>query len=148
MGLWLLFFPNSPYILTDLFHLATRSGMPKWFDLLMLLSFAWTGLVMGIFSLMDIQSVVTRRYSEILAWFCSVVFIVLGSFGIYLGRYLRWNSWDIVTTPQPLIRDIYHIVVDPLNHPGTVGITLVFSAFLTLVYMTFFYLKNGGEKTH
>ena len=148
IGLWLLFFPNAPYILTDLFHLETRGGMPKWFDLLMVLTFAWTGLILGFASLMDIQQVVTNRYSRFTGWTISILSIIMGSFGIYLGRYLRWNSWDIVTSPESLVRDIYHIVINPVGHPRTVGMTLVFSAFLILVYMTFFFLKPEKESSY
>ena len=145
-ALWLLFFPNAPYILTDLFHLQTRGGMPKWFDLLMVLTFAWTGLIMGIASLMNIQRLITRLYSQTLGWIVAISSIILGSFGIYLGRYLRWNSWDVVTAPEPLIRDIYQIVFNPFEHPRTIGMTLVFSAFLILAYMTFIFLKPEASE--
>ena len=148
IGLWLLFFPNAPYILTDLFHLETRGGMPKWFDLLMVLTFAWTGLILGFASLMDIQQVVTNRYSRFTGWTISILSIIICSFGIYLGRYMRWNSWDIVTSPESLARDIYHIVINPVSHPRTVGMTLVFSAFLILVYMSFFFLKPEKESSY
>lgn len=148
IGLWLLFFPNAPYILTDLFHLETRGGMPKWFDLLMVLTFAWTGLTMGIASLMNVQHVLSNKFSIMVGWVISILSIILGSFGIYLGRYLRWNSWDIVTSPESLIRDIYQIVINPIGHPRTVGMTLVFSAFLILVYMTFVFLKPETKESY
>ncbi len=148
VGLWLLFFPNAPYILTDLFHLETRGGMPKWFDLLMVLTFAWTGLIMGIASLMNIQRIVSNKFSLFIGWTVAIASLVMGSFGIYLGRYLRWNSWDIVTSPEPLIRDIYQIVINPIGHPRTVGMTLVFSAFLILVYMTFVFLKPKTRESY
>ncbi len=142
VALWLLFFPNAPYILTDLFHLQTRGGMPKWFDLLMVLSFAWTGLIFGILSLMQVQEVITRFYGQLTGWITSISSIILGSFGIYLGRYLRWNSWDVVTSPKPLLKDIYYMAIDPFAHPRTVGMTLTFSAFLILVYLTFKSLRS------
>jgi len=141
VALWLLFFPNAPYIITDLFHLQTRGGMPKWFDLLMVMTFAWTGLTFGIVSLMDIQRVLSRLFNKSIGWIVAIGSIVLGSFGVYLGRFLRWNSWDILTSPKPLARDIYHIVLDPLAHPRTIGMTITFSAFLLLVYLTLKYVN-------
>jgi uncharacterized membrane protein len=56
---WLVFFPNSPYILTDLLHLRAMLGVPCWYDLLMILSFAWTGLLFGFLSLRDMETLLT-----------------------------------------------------------------------------------------
>ena len=99
MLLWLLFVPNSFYILTDLFHLEKFHSAPKWFDLLLIFSFAWNGLVLGILSVRKAELILEtfsgRGYSLL------IVFIVmwLNAFGIYIGRYLRYNSWDIVMQP-------------------------------------------------
>ncbi|NJO88137.1 MAG: DUF1361 domain-containing protein [Chloroflexia bacterium] len=90
--IWLLFFPNAPYILTDLFHLKRNLVMPIWFDLLLILSFAWVGLMYGFISLWNIEKVLHRFIKKRWVTFISTSLLFVGSFGIYLGRYLRWNS--------------------------------------------------------
>ena len=132
---WLLFFPNSPYILTDLFHLKQRSMVPYWYDLALILSFAWNGLMLGFISLMDMQTVITKRTSQPWGWAFSIVSLILGSFGIYLGRYLRFNSWDILSHPIPLLRSIAGRILNPLHHSQTMGVTITFSAFLIAGYI-------------
>jgi uncharacterized membrane protein len=102
---WLLFFPNAPYVLTDLLHLRPFM-VPVWYDLLMLLSFAWTSLMIGFVSLSDMQSLISQRFNQLAGWLFVGVALVLGSFGIYLGRFLRWNSWDVLTEPRRLLNDI------------------------------------------
>lgn len=89
---WLLFFPNAPYILTDLFHLRSRTNMPMWFDLVLILSFAWTGLVVGFMSLWDIEKNLRHHFNTKAIAMVSVVLLFVSAFGIYVGRYLRWNS--------------------------------------------------------
>jgi uncharacterized membrane protein len=132
---WLCFFPNAPYILTDLFHLKQRSGVPYWFDLALILFFAWNGLMLGYASLMDMQAVFARRFNKLTGWMIAIGSLVLASFGIYLGRYLRWNSWDVVTSPMSLLNDIAEMIMNPTLHPRTYGVTLIFSAFLVLGYL-------------
>jgi uncharacterized membrane protein len=133
--LWLLFFPNAPYILTDLFHLKQRAGVPYWYDLALILFFAWNGLMLGYASLMDIQHVLTKLFNRFVGWFVAVSSLVLGSYGIYLGRYQRWNSWDIIASPIGLFYDIIRPFTDPFAHPRTFGVTLIFSIFLVLGYL-------------
>ncbi len=131
---WLLFFPNSPYILTDLFHLRTQRSAPIWFDLVVILSFAWTGLMYGFISLMDLSALLQRHLHTRWVTLITVFFLFLASFGVYLGRYLRWNSWDILSNPFGLFSDILDRFVDPLAHPTTWGVTILFGVLLNMMY--------------
>lgn len=142
LGIWLLFFPNAPYILTDLFHLRLNSNMPKWFDLILILSFAWTGLIFGYLSLWDIEKLLSKYLSQFWISLISVSLLFIGSFGIYLGRYLRWNSWDILNEPFYLIYDITDRLVNPLDHPRTWGVTIFMGVFLNMIYWTFRLIKR------
>jgi len=131
---WLVFFSNAPYIITDLFHLRQRS-VPLWFDLMVILSFAWNGLLLGYFSMMNIQEVVEERMSKTVGWLMVVGAFFLSGFGIYLGRYLRFNSWDVISNPQPLISDITHRILHPLQHISTYGVTIIYASFFILSYV-------------
>lgn len=134
---WLLFFPNAPYILTDLFHLRSRSSAPIWFDLVLILSFAWTGLLYGFLSLWDIEKMLRQSVNRLGVTAISVGLLLLGSFGIYLGRYLRWNSWDIISEPFNLMYDIGDRIMNPFDHPRTWGMTILMGIFLNILYWSF-----------
>lgn len=143
-AVWLLFFPNAPYLLTDLFHLQPRPGVPYWYDLALILSCAWNGLMLAYASLTDMQTLVRRRLGFWAGWVFATLALVLGSFGIYLGRYLRFNSWDIITDPIALFYDIVNRILHPFGHAQTWGVTIVFAAFLLLGYLT---VRLLGEDT-
>ncbi|TNE31458.1 MAG: DUF1361 domain-containing protein [Bacteroidetes bacterium] len=138
---WVLFFPNAPYILTDLFHLSLHSAMPIWYDLVLILSFAWTGLLFGIMSLRDIQKILAVRISPLVIKALTVFFLFTSAFGIYIGRYLRWNSWDILHHPSALFADLLQRVAHPTEHPRTWGMTITLGIFLNIVYWTFTHLR-------
>ena len=133
---WLLFFPNAPYILTDLFHLDARPGVPLWYDLALILSCAWNGLMLAYASLSDMQRLVQQRLGFGAGWAFATLALLLSSFGIYLGRYLRFNSWDVLTNPLTLFFDIVNRILHPFSFPGTWGVTLVFGVFLLIGYGT------------
>ena len=142
LGSWLLFFPNAPYILTDLFHLRFKTGMPIWFDLILILSFAWTGLLFGFLSLWDIEQLLSKSLKQRTVTLISVALLFAASFGIYLGRYLRWNSWDILTEPSGIVYDIGHRFIHPFDHPRTWGMTLFMGVFLCMIYFSFRLVKR------
>ena len=88
---WLLFFPNAPYILTDLIHLGPKSNARFWTDLVLILIFALIGLVLGFLSLFLMQRLVARRHGWPAGWLFVGVVAGLSGFGIFAGRFLRWN---------------------------------------------------------
>jgi len=133
---WLLFFPNAPYILTDFQHLVTNAATaPVWFDVLMLIWFAWTGLLLGVVSLFMVQEIVTRNFGRLTGWIFAFGVIVLSSVGIYLGRFLRWNSWDVLQDPLPIAHDIYSILRHPFSNIRTYGFILLFTLLFLFVYL-------------
>ena len=134
---WLLFFPNAPYILTDLLHLHTRPGVPKWYDLMLLLSFAWTGLLVGFASLLRVQELLAQWWGRRVTRFTVPLLIVLCGYGVFLGRFQRWNTWDVLQRPGALFQDVLGHFTDPFTHGGTLGLAVVMSGFLLLGYYTF-----------
>jgi len=112
---WLFFIPNSFYIITDLFHLGINT-VPLWFDLALLLSFAWNGLLLGILSVRQIEKMVLQEWprSPELAFVIPVMF--LNAVGIYVGRFLRFNSWDIISNPFALMSEVCNILVHPFHY--------------------------------
>lgn len=133
--MWLLFFPNALYILTDLFHLHRNSGMPEWFDLLLILSFAISGVLLGLFSLRSMHSIVEKLHSKLVGSFFVLGSIVLGSFGVYLGRFERYNSWDVFRMPLEITKEISNRILYPTDHPRTWGLTIGLSVLLALLYL-------------
>lgn len=142
LGVWLLFFPNASYILTDLFHLSHNSSMPIWFDLVLILSFAWTGLLYGFLSLWNLEELMEQFLSKKMITALSVLLLFVSSFGIYIGRYLRWNSWDILHHPTKLMGDIGDRIINPFDHTRTWGVTVFMGLFLTMLYFTFKFLRK------
>lgn len=135
--LWLLFFPNAPYILTDLQHLGhPKPGVPVWFDVLLLIWFAWTGLLLGMVSLFLMQDIVRREFGRITGWLFVFAVGILGSLGIYMGRFLRWNSWDLLFNPFQLLKDFLYYA----THPSLQSIIFigVFSTFFIFFYITIY----------
>lgn len=144
---WLVFFPNTSYVLTDLIHLKQKYLVPIWFDLIMILSFSLTSLYLGLISLLWMQEVVTIVKGKIWGWIFSVAVLTLSSFGVYLGRFNRWNSWNIFTNPKEIFVDVFERLKDPLVHPRTIGFTISFFTFSFLIYVFIYTLNAPQVKT-
>jgi uncharacterized membrane protein len=135
--LWLIFFPNAPYILTDLQHLAKESNSaPVWYDVIVLVWFSWTGLLLGLVSLYLMQDIIQRTFGRWPGW--AFVFIVSGlsSFGVYLGRFVRFNSWDLLGDPKEIVVTILGLAIDPSRR--LVAFTILFTVFYLFVYLTLY----------
>lgn len=136
---WLLFLPNAPYIITDFLHLKQRPPVPYWYDILLLFSAAVNGLLLGLLSLFAVEKFLTSRYNKWVSGFILLSSFFLCAFGIYMGRYLRWNSWDIVTNPLEIATAILDRLLNPLDHFKTWSVTLLFGSFLFVMYYS---MKN------
>jgi uncharacterized membrane protein len=134
---WLIFFPNALYLLTDFQHLASGGGnAPIWFDVILLIWFAWTGLLLGIASLYLIQEIITDLFSPFLGWIFAIGVTSLSSVGVYLGRFLRWNSWDLLYDPIPIAKDMVAIMRHPISNLPTYVFTILFTMLFLFIYVT------------
>lgn len=145
-SLWLLFYPNAPYIVTDLFHLTEIEGAPLWYDLILIMIFALNGLVFSILSLHDMHSIAVKKKDKTFGALFLVFIIVLTGFGVYLGRYERWNSWDLFIHTRELLSNIIYILLHPIKHARAYGFTLLFSVFMSIIYFMIYYTAGSISK--
>jgi uncharacterized membrane protein len=141
--LWLLFFPNAPYIMTDLLHLWPRGDVPLWYDMILLLSFALTGLCLGFASLAMMQTKITAEWGRGAGWLFVLAALVLSGFGVYIGRFLRWNSWDVISNPMLLLQDLRLNLTSPLLLAKTAVVTFGLTAVFSSTYLVFAVLPVG-----
>ena len=133
---WLLFVPNSFYMLTDLFHLYDSFSVPRWYDLLLIFCFAWNALLMGILSVRHMEKIIQAIWLYRFDWLFVYPVMLLNALGIYIGRYLRFNSWDVISSPFQLLADILHLLLHPIYYKNAWAMVLCFSFFLSILYMT------------
>lgn len=139
----ILFLPNAPYIVTDLFHLKKELVAPLWLDTILILSFALAGLCFFILTIQELLSLVRRfRNTQRIHLFSKGMLMVLSAYGVYLGRYLRFNSWDIDSDPYHLAKGMARSIFHYDHFKETFGMTLTFAVFLFLIYEIYEILIN------
>lgn len=141
-GAWLLFLPNAPYICTDLMHLGWWRHSIYWVDLVVILLFAWTGLLLGFLSLYLMHSMMRRRYGVVTGWTFVAGVAGLCGVGIYFGRFLRWNSWEVLVHPLEVLSSFGRWASDPLANPKSAVLAALFATFLFVAYLTLHALVN------
>ncbi|MCX6779611.1 MAG: DUF1361 domain-containing protein [Candidatus Magasanikbacteria bacterium] len=143
--LWLFFLPNAPYLITDFIHLTVWYQVPIWYDIILFTSFAWNGLTLGFVSLFlsqeFLKKITTAKKSAILINLC----IFLSCFGIYFGRYMRRNSWDILIHPILIAGDLANTLLTPSNFINMAGMTLTWFLFLFGGYKLFLLLLENKK---
>jgi uncharacterized membrane protein len=139
---WLIFFPNAPYILTDFQHLAySADKQPLWYDVMLLVWFAFTGLLLGMVSLFLMQEIIRREIGRWAGWAFVAAAAGLSSAGVYMGRFLRWNSWDLLRDPTGIAMYSFQRAQDPsLQSIGFIGLFTAFFLFLYITLYTFGHL--------
>lgn len=132
--LWLIFFPNAPYMLTDLQDLARKaSDAPLWYDVIIIVWSSWTGMLLGVISLYLMQDIIVRSFGRTTGWIFVFVISALSSFGIYIGRFVRLNSWDILQDPAETAQEILGIIVDPSMRLA--AFTLLYTSFFLFIFL-------------
>jgi len=131
---WLIFFPNAPYMLTDLQDLARDpGGAPLWYDVIIVVWSSWTGMLLGVISLYLMQDIIARTFGRAPGWIFVFVISGLSSFGMYIGRFVRLNSWDILQDPAETAMEILGIVVDPSMRLA--AFTLLYTFFFLFIFL-------------
>ncbi len=141
-GAWLLFFPNAPYIFTDLTHLSSKFYPHFWVDLMLILLCAFTGLVLGFLSLYLMQSIVTRMFGRVVSWLFVAAVAGLSSVGVYFGRFLRFNSWDVVVKPGRVYQMLDAWRDGSGLNRATPAFLVLFATFLFIAYLTLYALTH------
>jgi uncharacterized membrane protein len=138
--IWLLFLPNSFYIVTDLVHLTKSDQSTIWLDIIILSSFTITGFALGILSILEFEKIIKQSLTTKITNMIVPAICFLCGFGIYLGRVLRYNSWDIISNPMQLSIDI--------GIKLTSKDSLIFSVlFGFFIYSVYFVFKNTTKKS-
>lgn len=134
--IWLLFLPNAPYMITDLIHVSNTAGSIQLYDFILISTFAITGMIAAVQSIRHMimvynthfKTLTMRRQKAIthaLWWLCAL--------GVYLGRVLRWNSWNIINKPRSLFNDVIDLFLSPLDHLGAWLFILAMGTFMSLI---------------
>ncbi len=137
---WLAFLPNSVYLVTDLVHLG--EGVELWRHVLQYGFAAWTGIMLGVVSLRLVHQRIEREWGAIAGWAAVVVSVGLCSIGVVIGRFQRWNSWDLVTRPDAVVASTFEWIRSPFAYVQSTGVALAVAAFFGLAYLTIWALQE------
>lgn len=140
-ALWLLFLPNAFYIVTDFIHLYQRQSIPVWYDAGFLAITSWTGIFLAVTSLNIVHIVVRHYLGHYLGWAFAFVVIGLSGYGVYLGRFLRWNSWDVLFEPTAIIYDTLDPIINPITNADKIGFMVMYTSLFLVTYLTFAWLR-------
>lgn len=145
-GLWLLFLPNAFYIVTDFIHLTNHPSIPIWYDAGLLAITSWTGIFLAVTSLYTIQRIIRDYLGNLFSWGFSLLVIGLNGYGVYLGRFLRWNSWDMMFDARGILSDSYAMLRNPMSYTDKIGFILMYTSLFLVTYLTFAWLLLARDK--
>ncbi len=132
---WLALFPNAPYLLTDFIHVRNGAILSIWYNIIMFFSAAWVGLFAAFYSLSHIETLLGKYFKKLVVWVLLSAALIVSSFGIYIGRFLRWNSWDVFVNPRELVADIWIVFTKSGQHQDAFFFTFIFFIFMLVSYI-------------
>ncbi|MCY7292765.1 MAG: DUF1361 domain-containing protein [Ferruginibacter sp.] len=131
---WLLFFPNALYIVTDIIHLADTQAAPLWYDAVLLFVSSLTGLVLAFASVINTEKYLQKIFAKKYVTPIIMLLLFAGSFGVYLGRFERWNSRDVLHNPLNISLDIATRFAFPFAHTITWAVTFLLTGLYSLCW--------------
>ena len=146
-ALWLLFFPNAPYLITDFVHLRERLPVPLWYDIGLLAAFAWSGCFLAVVSLQTMQRLVRQQCGALVSWLFVGTSVGLSGLGVYLGRFERWNSWDLLLSPHDVLTAAVRPILFPMSHIRPLGASAMFATILMVCYVMFIAVAANGHSS-
>ena len=145
--LWLGFLPNTFYMVSDLIHIGVTGEISVLFDAVMLMAFIWSGFLLGFVSIYVVHRQLRRRIGTTRADITVGVILFLCSFAIYLGRYLRWSSWDVLVNPAGVLFDVSDPFINPSAHPQAFTTTIMFFVLLGSIYFVTYQLVQLARES-
>jgi len=134
--LWLAFLPNTWYVLTDFIHISPNGEISQLFDIVLIILLVFIGFLLGFASLFLVHRELLRRFSRQRSYLFVELIILISSFAIYIGRDLRWNSWDVITNPGVIV-NVSDAIIDPFGSPRALNVTVLFFSLISLLYLAF-----------
>ena len=141
-GLWLVFFPNAPYLITDYFYLS-RTENAVWQSLMVYTLFSVCGLMLAMVSLFFMHAITRRLFGRLVGWLVVLGAISVSSLGVFMGRFLRWNSWDLLTQPGEVILSSIPQFFTPVQGIRPITFSVMFSAVLFILYYIILSLSDS-----
>jgi uncharacterized membrane protein len=144
--LWLAFLPNTWYVLTDFIHVFPTGEISQLYDIVLISLLVFVGFILGFASLFLVHRELLHRLGQLKSYLLIELAIFIASFGIYLGRDLRWNSWDVITNPGVII-NVSDKIIDPFGSPRLINVTLLFFILISLLYASFWIFTRPSPRT-
>ncbi|HEY1646024.1 MAG TPA: DUF1361 domain-containing protein [Candidatus Saccharimonadales bacterium] len=132
--LWLVFLPNSFYMISDFIHLQSAPTDNITYYAVTFTSFIYTATVIGFLSLYLIHSELKKRFNTRATAVSVAAILAICSEAIYIGRDLRWDSWAVLTNPGGLIFDISDRLIHISDYPSFIGVGAIFFILLGSMY--------------
>jgi uncharacterized membrane protein len=134
-ALWVIFLPNTWYVLSDYIHVFPTGEVSQLFDIILISTLVFSGFTLGFTSVYLVHRELLRKMKARSAHQIIAAVFLISSFAIYLGRDLRWNTWDVITNPAGLILDVSDRIIDPLGHPRSITVTGLFFMLIGVMYI-------------
>ena len=143
---WLCFLPNSFYLVSDSVHLIDFNSPDILVSIVVFFLMAINGLIVGLCSIYLINIELNKRLKRNSSIFALMLIFLVCGFAVYLGRFLRFNSWDVITNPISLIFDVSNPIFDVHTQKNAITTTIGFFGIIGTSYLILWrsvnYLKS------